>query len=85
MVKRKAEFSVDIVPNCEESVVADGVATNIGSLDPRVAGREPTGVEEPPQPTLGHVNPVPAPVEGGEVADTHPFWALLASAGYQIW
>ena len=85
MVKRKAEFSIDIVPNCEGIVVADSVATYTSGLEPRATGRQPTGVEAPSQPTLGPVGSLPIPVEEGEAVDTHHFWALLAAAGYQVW
>lgn len=85
MVKRKAEFSIDIVPNCEGIVVADSVATDTSGLEPNATGREPTGVKAPSQPTLGHVGSLPIPVEEGEADDIHPFWALLAAASYQVW
>ena len=67
MVKRKAEFSIDIVPNCEGIVVADSVATYTSGLEPRATGRQPTGVEAPSQPTLGPVGSLPIPVERGRL------------------
>ena len=83
MVKRKAEVSFDTESSLEGPVAAEGLleVPVVAALETSV--REPTGTGLSPVPTCEHSSSIPAIVAEGEALETHPFWALLALAGYR--
>lgn len=61
------------------------MVVEIENSGPEVTATETTGKELPKVATSDHVTPASATVAEEEVRDAHPFWALLATAGYQTW
>ena len=85
MVKRKVEFNPEVVQGTERSDLRAGLTTKPDHSEPSSSTSDPTGEGTHGGPSVSHVGPAPATVaeEGKDVANA--FWALLASAGYQVW
>lgn len=81
MTKRKAEFWLESEGRC--IVVSETIATEELQAEAQVA--QPTGEVVVTKGETSSTTSTNVDVAEEVVADPHPFWNLLALAGYELW